>query len=120
MNWKQKVKDKIEITKQQQAEIQKVLDSKIIPHKNHKVFEVNLKDGTIKEAEYVPPQTTIYWWEALEIYHKKKIKTVNLNSPQTITKSEIIRKENCLYIPALNKKNVIKILERDYEWFGFN
>ena len=29
---KDKVKDKIEITKQQQAEIQKVFDSRITPH----------------------------------------------------------------------------------------
>lgn len=29
-------------------------------------------------------------------------------------------KDNCIYVSALNIKNVKKILERDYEWFGFN
>ena len=36
---KDKVKDKVEITKQQQAEIQTVFDSKITPHENHILFE---------------------------------------------------------------------------------
>ena len=39
-------KDKIEITKQQQAEIQTVLYSKIVPHENHILKENAIK--TIK------------------------------------------------------------------------
>lgn len=112
---KLKDKDKIEITKQQQAEIQKVLDSKIIPHENHTLFEVDLKELTIRQAEYLPPKTTLHWWEALEMFYNRKFKTVSLDSPTTITKSELVRKENCLYIPALNKRNVKKILERDFK-----
>ena len=36
-------KDKIEQVKQQVQEIQTVFDYKIIPQKNHTLFEVNLK-----------------------------------------------------------------------------
>lgn len=38
-----KEKDKIEITKQQQAKIQRVFESKITPHENHILFEFDLK-----------------------------------------------------------------------------
>ena len=109
-----KDKDKVEITKQQQAEIQKVFDSRIIPHQNHTLFEFDLKKKTIEKAEFKPPNTTIHWFEALEKYHKKVIKKVNIFNANTVTKAEVIKKENCIYISALNKENVIKILERDF------
>ena len=109
-----KDKDKVEITKQQQAEIQKVFDSRIIPHGNHTLFEFDLKKKTIEKAEFKPPNTTIHWFEALEKYHKKVIKKVNIFNASTVTKSEVIKRENCIYISAMNKENVIKILKRNY------
>jgi hypothetical protein len=109
-----KEKDKIEITKQQQAEIKKVFSHRIRPHENHRLFEFNLKKKTIKLAEFKPPNTEIYWIEALEKYHNKTLKKVDINNAKTVTKSEVIKKENCVYIPALNKENVVKILKRDF------
>jgi queuine/archaeosine tRNA-ribosyltransferase len=109
-----KDKDKVEITKQQQVEIQKVFESRIIPHANHTLFEFNVKKKTIEKAEVKPQNTTIHWFEALEKYHKKIIKKVNILNANTVTKAEVIKKDNCIYISALNKENVIKILERDF------
>lgn len=111
---KDKIKDKIEIPKQQQAEIQKVLDSRIIPHGNHILFEFNIKKRTIKLAEFKAPKTTIHWFEALENYYKRKFSKVDVFNSNPITKSEVIKKEDCIYISALNKKNAIKILKRDF------
>ena len=112
---KHKLKDKVEITKQQQAEIQKVFDSRIIPKKNHILFEFNILTKTIEVADFKTPNTTIHWVEALEMYYKKKLVKIDIYNPKTKTKSELIKKDNCIYISALNKSNVIKILKRDFQ-----
>jgi hypothetical protein len=114
---KHKLKDKVEITKQQQAEIQKVFDSRIIPKKNHTLFEFNILTNTIEVADFKPPNTIIHWVEALEMYYKKKLVKIDISNPKTKTKSELIKKDNCIYISALNKSNVIKILKRDFQVF---
>jgi hypothetical protein len=107
-------KDKTEITKQQQAEIKKFLDYRLIPHENHVVFEFNVKTKKINLAEYLPPNKTIHWFEALEFHKKTKNTKVNMYEPKPITKSEIIKKQNCIYISALNKENALKIIQRDF------
>lgn len=93
------VKDKIEISKQQQAEIQKVFDSKIVPHENHTLFEIDLNTKEIKLAVF-DEQPAIKWEDAL----KGSISAIK----------KVTKKENCIYISALNKKNAIKILKRDF------
>jgi hypothetical protein len=93
-------KDKIEITKQQQAEIQKVFDNRLVPHKNHTLFEYNLIDRTIEVAVF-DTLPEIKWEDAVK----------GLIS----TNRKITRKDNCIYIPALNKANVLKILARDFQ-----
>jgi hypothetical protein len=112
---KSQTKDKVEIVKQQQAEIQKVFDSRIIPKENHTLFEFNILTNTIEVAEFKPPNTVIHWTEALEQYYKRKLVRVDVFNSKPITKSEVIKKDNCIYISALNKVNVIKILKRDFE-----
>jgi hypothetical protein len=109
-----KTKDKIENIKQQQAEVQLILSNKIIPHENHKVFEVNIRKRTITLAKYEPVNTTLHWHEALKMYYSRIFKKIDLKNAKTISKTNIIKKEGCLYIPALNKVNVKKILFRDY------
>ena len=98
---KDKVKDKIEITKQQQAEIQKVFDSRITPHENHILFEFDLKTREIRLAIFEPEIKEIHWNDAINGNFKKKNK-------------KVIKKDNCIYISSLNKENCIKILKRDF------
>lgn len=93
------VKDKIEITKQQQAEKQKILHSKIIPHENHTLFEVDLSIKEIRLAVF-DELPAIKWEDAL----KRKVSAIK----------KVTKKDNCIYISALNKKNALKILKRDY------
>ena len=73
---KDKVKDKVEITKQQQAEIQTVFDSKITPHENHILFEFDLKKRTIELAVFEPEIKDIHWNDAVNGNFKKKNKKV--------------------------------------------
>lgn len=92
-------KDKIEQVKQQQAEIQKVFDSRIKPHENHTLFEVNLKLKTIEVAVF-DELPAIKFEEAMK--------------GNIIAQKKVTKKEDCVYISALNKKNVLKILKRDF------
>lgn len=92
-------KDKIEILKQQQAETQKILDSSIRPHENHTLFEFNLLSKKLVLATF-DDLPAIKWDDAVN---------GNISKLKKVTK-----KENCIYISALNKKNAIKILKRDF------
>jgi hypothetical protein len=91
-------KDKLEFVKQQQAETQKILDSTIKPSKGHTLFEVNLIENTIEKAIF-DELPNVKWEDAL--------------NGRISTQSKITKKPNCIYISALNKKNVLKILQRD-------
>lgn len=86
-----KKQDKIEIVKQQKKDIQRILVGSVKPQKNHTIFEVNLVEKTIEKATF----------DRDFIFGQKN--------------KSISKKENCIYISALNKKNVLKILKRDYE-----
>lgn len=97
---KEKQVDKIEITKQQILEIQKVYDSTIKPQKNHILFEVSLSNFTISKAIF-DHEPEIKWEDAV-----KGLISVN---------KKITRKDNCIYISAMNEENVIKILKRDHD-----
>ena len=96
---KDQEKDKIEQVKQQVQEIQTVFDSNIKPQKNHTLFEVNLNLKTIEVAEFdeIP---AIKFEEAMK--------------GNIIAQKKVTKKENCVYISALNKNNVLKILKRDF------
>jgi phytoene/squalene synthetase len=90
--------DKMEITKQAKKDIQRILDGRIQPHKNHTIFEVNLTKKTIEKAKF-DRNLTITFSDAMQ--QKKENKSIS-------------KKQDCIYIPALNRKNVLKILERDF------
>ena len=91
-------KDKLEIVKQQQSKIQKVLESTLRPNKGHTLFEVNLTENTIEIAKF-DELPNLKWEDALK--------------GQISVQKKITKKPNCIYISALNKKNVLKILERN-------
>jgi hypothetical protein len=94
-----KQKDKIEQVKQQVQEIQTVFDYKIIPKKNHTLFEVNLVLKTIEIAKF-DELPAIKFEEAMK--------------GNIVAQKKVTKKENCIYISALNKKNVFKILKRNF------
>lgn len=94
----QKNQDTIEIVNEAKKDIQKVLVGRVIPKKNHRVFEVDLNKKTIVEAKF-ESKATISFEDA--------------QSGKKENRSIAVKKE-CLYIPALNKKNVLKILKRNY------
>lgn len=95
----EKKPDKIEITKQQVQEIQTVFEGRMKPQKGHTLFEVNLEKQTILKAEF----------DELPAVKYEDAMKGNISAQKKITK-----KPHCIYISSLNIKNVIKIMERDY------
>ena len=98
----QKSADKLENIMQVSIEKKTVFLGTLKPKKNHIMFEVNMKLKTITDATYDDPPA---------------LKFTDAKSGQISAKKKITINQNCVYILALNKKNVLKILKRD---FGVN
>ena len=95
----QKSPDKIENVRQVSIEKKTVLIGTLKPKKGHKMFEVNMKFKTITEATYDDPPAVKFSDAQIGVKSASKKITVN---------------QDCVYISALNKKNVIKIIKRDF------
>ena len=106
--------DKIEIVKQQQKKQTLVFLNKILPQKNHTLFECNTIKRTISLAKFQPPRTDLHYNEIIQWENE-----VDLNNPKTITKAKVLIQPDCIYISALNFKNAIKILLREYNLSNF-
>jgi acyl-[acyl carrier protein]--UDP-N-acetylglucosamine O-acyltransferase len=108
--------DKIELVKQAEIKETITLEGRILPKRNHTLFECSIVEKTVCKAKYEDIEKTISFEEAT----KQKEKLV-LGKPNFKTKGKVIIQKNCLYISALNFKNVVKILERDYNlvWFKY-
>lgn len=91
-------KDKLEFVKQTNAEIQKQLIGSMNPKKGHTLFEANLELKTIQLVKFDRPTILRFEDAKVGVTENKKVNV----------------KENCRYISALNRKNVVKILKRDY------
>jgi hypothetical protein len=81
--------DKIVIEKQAEQEKQNKLVGRIIPKKGHIIFEVNLKNGDVNEAEF-----------------EKLLLLEEIKRP----KKKIQVNKDCIYVSALNLKNLKKKL----------
>lgn len=97
-----KRKSKVDTEDVQHKEVEKKLKFKrtIKPSKGHTLFKVNEKTHEIIEVEFEDDIKTITWEKAL----KKDFST----------KKKVVIEEGFIYISTLNRKNVIKILARDY------
>lgn len=91
-------KEKIEVTAEEEQISKTKHVGRLYPHKGHTLFEVNILTGQITKAVFEdPPAIDLLTGDT------SKNRKVNIN-------------EGCLYISALNKKNVLKILKRDYNY----
>jgi len=114
LDLKSKDSDPVTEVRQVQHEKKKELLGTIQPHPGHILFEVNLKEKTIVPATFEEQEAT---------YPRNKPKSEGLgvrtfedgSKKLVIDKlpsrsKTLIRKENCIYIPALNRRNVLKKL----------
>lgn len=91
--------DKIEVVKQTQAETQRVYVGTVKPKRNHILYEFDLKNKTVKRAEFRVDKTVSFEQAAKGIASEKK---------------EVDGKEGCVYISAMNEKNAWKKFKRQY------
>ena len=91
-------KDEISIVKEVKKDIQKLFVGSLKPKKGHTLFEINIKEKTIEIAEF-DETPTINYLDAMQGKYLAK-------------RNKVTKKENCIYISALNKKNALKILNR--------
>jgi len=83
-----------EVKKQQEKQLKFVGQQR--PYSGHKCFEVNLSTGEINLAEF----------------KEEAISFEDAKNGIISGKKKVIIKDNCVYITALNKKNVIKKLNK--------
>jgi len=95
----QKTQDKIENVKQQAIKLQKIKIGEMRPKKNHTLFEINIVENAIEIAKFD---------------ELPAIKFEDAMSGNLLGQKKITKKDNCVYISALNKKNALKILKRDF------
>lgn len=111
-----KQQDKVTDVRQVQQEIKKEHIGSIRPKRGHKLYEINLVEKTIELATF--KEQAVYFNSRAK---KLTSKGLGLMTSESGTKKIVLdglpdvkkilnRKDNCIYISALNKKNVIKRL----------
>jgi hypothetical protein len=88
---KQRSKTEQHIKVQKNQALQRELIGQIVPHNGHQIWEINNNTLSIQLATYVPVKTFV-------LFSK---------NPKTHT-NEILVKDNCSYVSAMNKKSAMK------------
>jgi len=83
--------DRLELTQQQQEELQLEFDRKIMPKKGHSLFEVNLSTGTIELAQFSPVSEEIHWNDAVLLYKSRQTRRFSAADVGQVTKSKLSR-----------------------------
>jgi len=89
-----KAEQEIVSEKEQRKEEKKIATIK--PHRGHTLYEVNMSTGEIVEATF----------EKTDIAYEAAINKYN------VARRKVITKEGHYYVSALNKKNVVKKLNK--------
>ena len=84
-------KNKIEMQVQKKQQIEREFIGKIIPHRGHKVWEINLNTEEIQEAMYLQRD-----WNFV------------VNASTVDKNQEVLYREEYAYVSALNKQNAMK------------
>lgn len=92
--------EKINIVNQRQVEYEKKFLGTTKRNNGHTFFEINCSTGEIKEAEYDE--------EKLVLVDNKCLLTGAVIGTSSLAVRDIVCKENCLYIAALNKQSAKK------------
>lgn len=80
-------KGRTEINVKKRQKVEHVLEGKLVPENGHSIFEVNKVTGEVKKAEF-----------------KTNAAVFGAKKPP----EQIIIRPDCVYIPALNKRNALK------------
>lgn len=111
------VKDKVVIVGQNEVNKFQKLISSVRPFKGHTLFEVDLNAKEIREAEFEDEPAQFVKEANIKTQPRahgvitKEDGTKKLVLPkQHVRQRKVLKNEGCIYISALNKKNVYKRL----------
>jgi hypothetical protein len=96
----EKIVDKIEVIKQPEFNLKKVKIGAITIKPGHTLFKVNTETLEISKAEYKVDKVAFF--------------TNRVQGNTGTGNKQVIFDPMYIYIPVLNKKNVMKVLVRDY------
>jgi len=85
--------DKVVIVGQNEKHFQEV-KWRIVPKKGHRLYEIDLQTGNVKEAEFTSVDM--------------ELSKLSENVSSQVVRKKVITRPNCIYISALNIKNVAK------------
>lgn len=88
-----------ELVEEKQQETEREFVGRIVPHRNHTLFEYDLKNKELRKAVFDKPPV---------------IKFTDAQKGVVSPKKEVTQKEHHLYLSCLNRKNAIKVLKRTY------
>jgi hypothetical protein len=89
-NFKVQIKEKFaNVIVKQEEQNEREFIGRLVPHKGHNIYEVNVVEGTIELAEF-------------------EQKAFDFNGTNQVGKKSILMKDQCLYVSALNKINACK------------
>jgi hypothetical protein len=92
--------DKVKIVDQRQVEQEKQFLVTVVRHNGHTMWEINCTTGEIKPAEYKE--------EKIVLVERRDLNYNTVVGTDSLRVKDVVCKENCLYIPALNIKSVKK------------
>lgn len=87
----------------QKKQLHQKLVGRILPHRNHIIWKFNEYTKKLSRAEFRDEDETLLWKDYENGNWKRR---------------SILIEQNCIYFNALNQKNAIKILRRDYRVVG--
>lgn len=91
-------KDKV--SEERRADLKKAtkIIARIKPKRGHTLFEVDMVNGQIRKAEF----------------EKRTIELKDASGKTSKSSKKVFHKPGCVYVSCLNKKNIPKILKRDF------
>ncbi len=108
-------KDKVVDVRQVEVEKKQQLVGRILPKKGHTIWEVNLLEHTIEPAEFEEVEAASFVKEKPKglgiVGYKDGRKKLVLDGLAPI-KRKLIKKKDCIYMSKLNRKSVLKQLEK--------
>lgn len=93
-----KLRDRIENVAENEIKREFKHLGSIHPDRGHTLYQVNTVTGEITEA----------------VFEKQDIDFMAAERGEIFVHQRVIKQENCIYIPALNIRNVKKVLKRGY------
>lgn len=85
------IKDKLELKAETPVKSERKFLGSVVPKRGHSCFEINLKTGEVCLAEFESSDAIF-----------------PLDGEVVRTSKVVVRRENCVYVTALNKKNAEK------------